>query len=170
MIQKNVFTFERLECKNASNGIVNIVKCVGKSISRTRVRGDVLLTLNRTIYSVFAHFVAYYQFSSNEYRPYLFNLWEDVCATLGGDNGNIISNILFEKARNYTNFNHPCPYMPGQYFAKVDNISVNILNFGQLLPAGRYRVELNVTEGYKGLLLGMSKLYFSISDRRVTQF
>lgn len=100
----------------------------------------------------------------------MLDVWEDVCGVLRRDEGNIISNLIYERLRNYTNVNHPCPYTPGLYYAKADNIPLDLGNFGQLFPAGRYRFEVNVTEGYKGQLLGSGYSIGSISDRRVTKF
>lgn len=68
----------------------------------------------------------------------------------------------------YSNMNHSCPYV-GLIFVKVENISINTFVFEQLLPAGRYRCDFNLsTELKKPILMG--KIYASISDHRIEQF
>lgn len=146
------------------------LKCIVKSINRTHVNIDVATNYNRTLRSFFLHIVVYLQASTNEYRQSGINVWENLCGFFKGANGNILSKIIYDIFRNYTNFNHACPYRPGVYFVKWNKAKVNFLNFGQFLPAGRFRIDINFTDGYKGEVLQIHKTYFSISDHRLDIF
>lgn len=105
-IISNEFTFERFERKNVPNSPMTILKYIVKSISRTNIRADIEVKLNRSISLLFIHFTSYYQFSNNEYRNFFLDVWEDVCATLEGINGNILYNRIYSKLRDYTKLNH----------------------------------------------------------------
>lgn len=127
-------------------------------------------TFNRTIKSFFIHANLFYQFSSNEYRPLLFNLWEDFCGYMNGDELNRFLSIFLPRYMKNTNFNHTCPYKPGVYQIKFDNISFNALDFIKMIPAGRYRFELSYHVGFNGPSFGKHKIFYSVSDHRVERF
>lgn len=131
---------------------------------------DISGTFNRTIKTVFIHYDVFYQFSTNEWRRFLLEVWEDFCAYMAGDKRNILLGTIHPLYAKHTNVNHTCPYYPGTYFVKINNVSVNAFAPLQFVPAGRYRVVLNMHEGYKGRLLGISTIYGSVSDHRIERF
>ena len=130
---------------------------------------EVEISLNRSYGSPFLHLVAYRQFSSNVYRKFQFDLWEDVCNVNRAD-GNVFLKILKGKMSGYNNVFQDCPYTPGIYFIRMKRMLINTLNFGQILPSGRYRVEFTITENFKGTDLFIFKLFVSISDLRIEKF
>lgn len=89
---------------------------------------------------------------------------------MAGDKKNIVINFLYERIGPHTNANHTCPYNAGVYYVKFFNESVNMLSSPQLMPAGRYRLDLSVYEGFKGAPLGRIKVFGSISDHRIEVF
>lgn len=138
------------------------------------VHVDAEILFNRTVKSTFIHYAVYYQHSTNEYRPFLVNGWEDFCGYLNGDdwkNGgkNVLISFIYRTLRNYTNV-RSCPIQPKTYYFKMDNVSVNVFNYDQLVPAGRYRIEIDVHDGYKGKQFATLKVYGSVSDHRVEKF
>ena len=40
----------------------------------------------------------------------------------------------------------------------------------QFVPSGRYRLDVNMTEGNKKNVIFMAKLYIAVSDHRIEQF
>lgn len=75
-----------------------------------------------------------------------------------------------ENVRNFSNMNHPCPYS-GSAWIDVKRIPLNrLIMLEPLMPSGRYRVDINVTNGYKEQALAMTRLFFGISDTRIEQF
>lgn len=77
-----------------------------------------------------------------------------------------ILDYLRPLAEKYTNMYHSCPYV-GKILMKADNMSIHEFAIPQIVPAGRYRIDLNITEGYFGKTLVDAKIYGSISDHRV---
>lgn len=166
----NTIYFERAEVNIMPNTGLKKIKFVAKKSSPTVMTLDWELSLNRTYESLFVHIVAYRQFSNNEYRKFLVDVWEDICKAVKGGTGNLLTRIVMEKTRDYTNVVRPCPYTPGIYYTKMKNMQMDTMNFGQILPSGRYRVEGNLTSGFKGTVLLTAKAYYAVSDRRVEQF
>lgn len=66
----------------------------------------------------------------------------------------------------YSNTYHPCPFS-GLIYAKADNVSVQHFILPQIVPAGRYRIDFNITEGQHGTTMIATSVYGSISDHRV---
>lgn len=139
-------------------------------MSRDRIRVDVELTLHRRITSAFVHYTLYKQYSTNEYRKYLIDGWEDYCGYMNGDKKNLVLSRVYPVFGKYTNINHTCPYEPGFYFGKVYNLSVNSVAPIMLVPSGRYRLEITAHEVFKGPMMAKVKLFGSISEHRVEVF
>ena len=70
---------------------------------------------------------------------------------------------------NYSNFDHPRT-LKGNMFLKIDNISMDKFPLEPLLPSGRYRFDVNLTEANKIDAVFMGKLFFTVSDHRIEQF
>lgn len=75
-----------------------------------------------------------------------------------------------QHVKNFSNLNHKCPYF-GSTWINIERIAVNkLIMMEQLMPSGRYRVDLNVTEGIHQDAFITTKFYFGISDNRIEQF
>lgn len=76
------------------------------------------------------------------------------------------------KVLNYTNLSHPCPYNEN-IIIKINNISVDAIQIEPLLPAGRYRIDINLTKISHTYdpkyIYGMYSMYGSVSDNRIEQ-
>lgn len=147
-----------------------LIKFSAKKLNAITIDFDMKVSLNRTYESLFIHVVTYRQFSSNEYRRFLFDLWENICGTAEVGDRNMFSKVLKRVISGDSNIFRECPYTPGIYFITMKRMPINRLNFGQILPSGRYRFELTVTDSFNVTNLVLYKLYVSISDRRIEQF
>lgn len=169
-MQHNTFFFERAELKEMPNSGIKINKFKAKKMNHTVIDLEIDVTVNGTYRSPFLHFLAYRQFSSNEYRKFLFDMWEDFRKVAGGGDGNVMLKIIKRMVEGNNNVFRECPYTPGNYFIRLKRWPIDTLNFGQLLPSGRYRFELLVANRFKGDILIIYKLYVNISDQRIEQF
>lgn len=153
---------ERIECRLA------FVECNLKRINRENFKINISLNLTSRLKDVWIHGVAYYKY--NHYQKFPIDLWEDLCGWLSGTSKSYLSDWFVKKLLKFSNLNHTCPY-EGTIFVKNDNISIKeIHNFEVFLPSGRYRFDINLTEGYHGREFSSMKLYITISDHRVEQF
>lgn len=145
-----------------------MIKNKFKKLNYTTANVEVVVSLNRTYHSIFVHGVVYRQFSSNVYRRGAWDLWQDVCKLMDGDDLISLARMARDRVLPYTNGIRRCPYPPGIYYGRVNGLRSEMLNFGYLLPSGRFRAEANMTDGYKGTVLATVKLYFSISTTTFT--
>ncbi|KAG4065871.1 hypothetical protein HA402_012549 [Bradysia odoriphaga] len=165
----NKVIFSRVECVNYPNASITNKKCKVNLISRENLRADIIFEIKRKFTTMFWHYVVYYQFSSNEYRPFLINVWDDFCSFMEGRN-NIIIGKLIDVFREFTNLNHTCPYEKGSYFIRFNNFSVSTFNPNQFVPAGKYRLDVVVHEIFEGPPMVKLRLFGSISDHRTEIF
>ena len=122
------------------------------------------MDLRQPLVAAWIHAVIYYKY--NTYQKIATEYWDDVCAWVSGNRFSYYLDFMKPVIRNYSNFNHSCPYM-GRVFGKADNISVQHFIIPQIVPAGRYKIEVNLTEGdQKTSLVGLT-MYGSISDHRI---
>lgn len=118
--------------------------------------------------TAYFHFEGYRKY--NYYQKYGGQHWEDVCGWLAGKEKAFILDWTLKKVMNYTNINHPCP-LEGYIYLKYKNISVDHFPFEQLMPSGRYRLDVNLTESKKeNNFIAMLRLYMSVSDLRIEQY
>lgn len=55
-----------------------------------------------------------------------------------------------------------CPYTPGSYFVTIKRMAIDSLNFGQILPSGRYSFEFTLTDGFNVTNLIFFKPYILV--------
>lgn len=157
-------------CKQKINSGILINNCTVKLLSRDCIRINVEVTSNRTLKAAFIHYMVYYKYSNNEYRLLGINRWEDFCGFMNGDKKNIALSRIYPNFQSYTNLNHTCPYKPGFYFLHVSNLTYNSITPAFLVPAGRYRIDAKLHEGFEGELLAEGSIFGSVSDRRIDVF
>ncbi|XP_031629656.1 uncharacterized protein LOC116344937, partial [Contarinia nasturtii] len=135
---------------------------------RDFLRGYLNITLGRPVKELWIHGVFFFKY--NQYQKFPIDLNENLCGWLSGKSKSYLLDWSLKDLMAHTNLNHPCPYV-GDAYVKVDNFSIKeLLKFDMLLPAGRFRVDINFTEGHnKPTLLG-TRTFFSISDNRIEQF
>lgn len=139
------------------------IDCKVKLIDRNNIKIDMSANISKPIHDVWFHVEPYYKF--NRYTRIAGHIWENVCDWLTGKKS-ILLDYFGPRVLEYTNINHTCPYT-GYVFFKIDNISVQHLAFPQIMPAGRYMVELFATESDRSKVLGSVQIYSSVSDHRI---
>lgn len=166
--QKNTIIFEKMECYQNRNGHFSSVKCEMKRVSREHIKINLVINLTKPVNDVWIHGVFYYKY--NRYQKFPIDLWESVCAWLGGTGKSYMLEWTTRKILKYSNLNHSCPYN-GTIFVKADRLSLkDLLAFESLLPAGRFRLDINMTEGYAKKVFFIAQMFFAISDNRIERF
>lgn len=117
---------------------------------------------------MWVHTVFYYKYAYT-YQKYAIDLWENMCDWLGKKTKSYLLDWTIGRAQRYTNINHSCPY-EGVVYLKADNISIKQFPIEPLLPSGRYRMDINITEGNRKTSIFVGKVFFSISDHRIEQY
>lgn len=139
-----------------------------KRISRDNMRIHVNLTLRRPINNIWAHGIFYFKY--NQFQKFPIDLWENFCLWLSGKKKSYLLEWTTENLLSFSNVNHSCPYQD-LVFVKADNISIKkLLDFEMFLPSGRFRMDINFTEGYGKSAFFMTRTYFTVSDHRIEQF
>lgn len=97
------------------------------------------------------------------------DLWENVCEFLDGKISGPLSRLYMENVRNLgvnINFKLKCPLLAGKLM--ITHPGLNFSNVVvPLLPAGRYRLDIFMSEEKSGHIHGQSRGYFTVSDFRI---
>lgn len=153
---------EKLECTRNPKGKMASIECEATSIGDRGMRLSFDAYLSQSVNSVYMHGLIYYSRDLITFQKLPANIWENICAWLAGKKSSWLLDNAFSQALPYSNINHSCPYV-GRVFAKVDNFSFDKVEMEPLVPHGRYRLEINLTEGYRGRVLGTTKTHFRIN-------
>lgn len=157
-------SFERVTCKIHPGSVITGMYCVIKYIDRNHLKIDARLNASKSVENMWIHAAPYYRY--NTYQRIANELWENPCAWFAGTTKSYIMDWTVGRMLKYTNFNHTCPYS-GQVYFKVDNISINAFPLPPIMPSGRYRVDVEVTEKDRRNILASAQFFFSISDHRI---
>lgn len=158
--------FESFTCFSVEN--LAYSQCDVKRISRNYAKVNINITLKNPINDVWIHAVSYYKY--NRFQKFPIDLWENLCLWLDGKSKSYILDWTTRPLLKYSNLNHSCPYT-GTVHVKADNISLGkLIAVEPYLPSGRFRMDINLTEGYGKSAFFTSKFFFSISDNRIEQF
>lgn len=158
--------FERFDC--FSDGRLAHSKCDMKRISRNFVKIHVNMTLKKSVKDVWIHGIFYFKY--NRFQKFPIDLNENLCGWLAGTSKSYLLDWTTRVLIKYSNLNHTCPYS-GTIHVKADNISIKqLLLFETFLPSGRFRMDINLTEGFGKSAFFTSRTFFSISDHRIEQF
>lgn len=146
------------------------MECDVRRVSQRDMKMYIRANFSEPMNSIWIHGVFNYKYNINSYQKFPIDLWEDICSWLRGENSTYFLKWTAENVRNYSNMNHPCPYSDTTWI-DIKRIPINrLIVLEPLMPSGRYRVDLNITKGYKEQALIMTKFFFSISDSRIEQF
>lgn len=125
---------------------------------------DLFANVSKPVEDMWIHGVIYFKY--NTYQKIATEYWDNPCDWIAGRSTSFLLDFARPVILKYSNCNHTCPYV-GAVYARSSNISAQALTFPQIVPAGRYRIDFNVTEGDRKTLLGGGSLYASISDHRI---
>lgn len=163
--KKNKITFERVICKAHPGSVITKLICDIKYIDRNgNLKIDAWMNISKSIDNVWIHAVPYYRY--NTYHRIANELWEKPCDWLAGTTKSYIMDWTVGRMLKYTNLNHTCPYVGRMYF-KVANISMSNFPIPPIMPSGRYRVDVELTESDRKNVLASAQFYSSISDHRI---
>lgn len=141
-----------------------IQKCIFKYIDRNHLKADMSAIITKPIRSMWIHVAIYYKYST--YQNIGAEYWDDFCGWLGGKKMSYALTAYKPIIKKYTNFNHSCPYT-GTLLFKFNNFSAQSLAFPQIVPSGRYRIEVDFWEDDRKTFLFGVFAYTSISDYRL---
>lgn len=151
-------------CRTYLPSVVSNLTCRIKYIDRNHLKGYLSLDLRKPARSAWVHAVMFYKYFT--YQRIATEYRDDLCAWINGDSKSFLLEYFRPLIKQYTNANHSCPYT-GKIFAKADNISVQQFAFPQIVPAGRYRIDINVTINHQKIPMVGGSLYGSVSDHRI---
>lgn len=105
---------------------------------------------------------AYYKYTSWHKMA---DFWTNICGWLSGKDKAFNLDWL-KPLLVYSNFNQSCPWSGNMTFI-ANNISAQPFAFPQIVPSGRYRIELDLTENVQGPSAFDMIIYGSVSDHRI---
>lgn len=155
---------ERVICNRYPGTKITFFKCLIKYIDRKHLKIDVRVNASEPVEDIWVRGRIYYKY--NTYQRFGGEIWTNVCDWLAGKARYFVMDWIVREMLKYTNLNHTCPYEDHVYF-KVNNISVATFAFPQIVPSGRYRVDMIMTESDQKKILMNASIYFSVSDHRI---
>lgn len=123
------------------------------------------------------HFVVYYRYNGIEYKKFPIDVWEDLCDWFSKKNDAarikkksfLLTEWILKRFSNYSNWNHTCPY-ENEMTIRAARFPISSIEIPQMLPAGRYQIDINMVEGDRKSIVHATKIFFSISDHRIETF
>ncbi|KRF97982.1 uncharacterized protein Dwil_GK26818 [Drosophila willistoni] len=77
---------------------------------------------------------------SNGYRPFLYNYTVDICQFFVATKKHLVNHFIYTWFKDYTNFNHSCPYNHDIVLEKFPTISGSYMDLLPM-PAGEYAID-----------------------------
>lgn len=162
-VDNNVL-FDHIECV-VNKDFISEYKCEMRPVAPNVFKMNGTVVLKRPFDNIWVHFQAYYRYS--HYQKFI-DHWEDVCDFFKSINKAPMLKMLFDTFLHnkvHFNFELQCPV---KGTAIVYHPNANMSHFTlPLIPAGRYRVDLNITKGKNGIQFVFAQIHFKISDLRV---
>lgn len=150
------------------NTVITDLVCEMKYIKRNILKINFWVKSSEPIYDAWLHSVFYFRFNRMTYQKFPIDLWENICSWCNNSAKSFMLDWSFGKILQYSNVHHACPYV--YVYLKVDNISMSHFSIEQLLPAGRFRVDHNITSGNRKEVLFSVQMFLSVSDNRIELF
>lgn len=118
----------------------SITMCKMKFISRNLNTFNIAYVTHETITSLLYRTQLFYQYSSNEFRPFLIDMRVEMCSVNNKLTKSLLQAVFAKIINNHTNIDRPCPLPSAEYY--FTNISVGSIHLPSLLPEGRYKIQL----------------------------
>lgn len=164
----NNVIFEKMESEILDHNWVAYMDNEWKLIARNVIKINLTLILKRPVNTAWFHFQLHLQSSSNVYRKYLVDLWENLCESLNGTTVAPVTKYFLDNISTLKiDFNIPlkCPFT-GTITIMHPGLNASAVNV-PLLSAGRYRMALYVATHKGKSPIFVYRFYFGISDIRV---
>lgn len=125
-------------------------------------------TVKEPIDEPVAHMVFYYKYTI--FRKFPIDMWQNVCEILNPKKQVQFFSSAFKPLLPYIQHDGKleCPIM-GSYAARISNISLDQFDLPSLIPAGKYRIDVNITEKNRKNVILVTQTYATVSDNRIEQ-
>lgn len=153
--------FEKLVCIKPPNGKIDFMYCDLKYIDRGHLKVEFQINLTEPIHDAWLNVVSYHK--DKTYQKFALEMWGNICDFLSGKSKSFALEWLIGTVQKYTNLNHSCP-VAGVVTLKIKNISIDKFVLEPLIPVGRYRLDINVTEQRKDPIL-FQQVYFNVTEQ-----
>lgn len=163
----NNIIFEKHEYEIFDTDLVSWLYVDVRPVANNVLKVNITGILNKTVNELYVRVTLYKKYAT--YQKYLIDVRENVCDFFQFANrNNPVSKVIINNMVRIlqTNFPLRCPFKPDRLVIWNDRLNVSELTF-PLMPAGRYRMEVLLTEMSLANKYGLVKLYFAISDLRV---
>ncbi|EDV31602.2 uncharacterized protein Dana_GF19710 [Drosophila ananassae] len=139
-----IYKLINIECYTSPGFSANS-KCYLKAINWNKAVAQMDVDVTRPLKNISLRFHVSKKDYSNKYQPFLINVVVNICDVFAKRNFIPYGKIFLKLARQFSNFNHSCPYK-GHLFARDLFVDTSILP--NLLPLGIYKVNITIMEGY----------------------
>lgn len=115
-----------------------------------------------------AHVVFYYKYTI--FRKFPIDLWQNLCEILNPKKQVQFFSSSFKPILPHIQHDGKleCPLM-GSYAARITNLSLNQFDLPSLIPAGKYRIDVNITENNRKNVILLTRTYVNVPDNRIEQ-
>lgn len=143
---------------------MDIRQCYAKPIARNTFNINVTGVFHQTIMPR-VKFVLNFRY--NTFEKYMIDRWENPCVFFDGTGNAEVFTILYENFQNLVSL-HACPYRRNETFTIVaDRFEVDNYRTETLLPAGHYRLDIQIASSDDRIFVMLLEIFFEISDHRV---
>lgn len=161
---KNHAILEKVVCDETNYELVSEMNCFVRPVAPNVHRVNITFHFIKPLDNLWTHFTVYYRYSTYQR---LVHQMEDICVPNHNESKTSIMNVFL---RNFAilgelTFVHKCPMQLMMFTSERMNMSHFVF---PLMPAGRYRVDFNLTKGARnGRHIFFVQLFFKISDFRL---
>lgn len=161
-IENNII-FERIECDEPNHDFISQFKCEMRPVAPNVYRTNFTVHLRKPTANIWVYTSLHYRYSTYQR---IAHQWEDLCYYLRHGTHAPVLKVMHEnlKAMGTLIYTSQCPMTEFIFTQERFNASLFVI---PLVPSGRYRIDLNVTQGKNGRYIHFRKFYFHISDFRV---
>ncbi|XP_064540344.1 uncharacterized protein LOC135429803 [Drosophila montana] len=156
-VEAVIFKFTNAVCENHNKTWITVHKCRLRAISRNKTTFNLNLTLNYPVdhpVNVKGQLLQ----KANGYKPWLFSANIDACRFMKRAY-NPVAILVFKLFKEYSNFNHSCPYVGPviiqDFYLRVDKIP-------NAMPTGDYLLVLAFSFSKKPQIT--TKVYFAFVE------
>lgn len=154
---------ERLEC-TSNQAYCNASYSTANLMARDKSFMTVGCNLIKPLEKASVRLVLYYRFQV--YKKFLIDVTEDLCAYQKGKNSGKILQLFMPFIKTKTEiFNQTCPFIGNM---TVDNLRYGSYLFPHLMPAGQYRLDIDIVD--QNVHVWMLQVFFRISSDGMQNF
>uniref|UniRef100_A0A1I8MVZ5 Uncharacterized protein n=1 Tax=Musca domestica TaxID=7370 RepID=A0A1I8MVZ5_MUSDO len=151
--------FTNLECVSLNESVAVFEQCDLKPTPQGAIGLNVHTKLLQALTNIKLQIEATLYKKANGYKPFLFDLSVDFCEMMAKKTPNIVTNIVMNVIKEYSNLNHTCPYDDDIF---VENLVMKEDKFKYIpLPSADFMLNLFIGTqidrivGLKNLILGV---------------